>query len=134
MLEITDLLFAQFAEEPKRANEYNCWTFCQEVARRAGHKMISFEGWVKSLSERDRILRDFSNSKDFEKLPGPQPFCIVGFLGRRGKIRHMGMVLEDGKRFIHITRKIGVKIDHLGDPDFADRIYGFYRYAEHNKD
>ena len=132
-IDISDLLTARFDEKGSGHGSYNCWTLCQEVARRAGEKMISFAGWVERLSERDCILRNFSESKQFERLTNPEPFCLIGFLNRKGKLSHIGIVLKDCKSFIHIRRKIGVKIDRLDDPDFKDRIYGFYKYVEHSE-
>lgn len=129
-IQIQELLAARFEEGGRGPNGFDCWGICEEVARRAGVKMISFERWVASISERDRIFRETTGSDQFERLSGPEPFCIVGFTNnRRTRVKHMGIVMADGRSFMHIRRKVGVSITRLNDEQYRDRIYGFFRYA-----
>jgi len=125
-----ELLAARFRQGARGPGHFDCWGICEEVARRAGIRMISFKEWVTKISERDRIFRSFADSDKFERLAGPEPFCIVGFTkAGNGKVRHMGIVLEDGRSFMHARRKLGVSITKLSDPQYAGRIYGYFKYV-----
>jgi len=130
LLNYDDLLAARFKEGGRGPLFYDCWGICEEVARRAGTKMVSFENWISSISERDRIIKGFAGSDKFVRLDKAEPFCIVGLTNAGGrKVKHLGIVLEDCKSFIHIRRKVGVAITRLSDEQYAGRIYGFFKYV-----
>jgi len=94
-----------------------------------GQKLIGFNEWVENLAQRDLIIRSFE--KDFERLEEPEPGAIVVFSRNHKTVTHMGIVLEDNKSFIHISRKIQTpKIERLDKPTYVRVLYGFYRYAE----
>jgi len=124
LLELNDLLLRKFDEE-----NFNCWHICQEVARRIGQKLIGFNEWIESLADRDLTIRSFE--KDFIKLEGPEFGSIVVFAKHKKTVVHMGIVLEDCRSFIHISRRTRTtKIERLDEPTYARVLYGFYRYAE----
>ncbi|MBN1902383.1 C40 family peptidase [Candidatus Sumerlaeota bacterium] len=55
------------------------------------------------------VLGDFS-----DLLPGD----LLFFMGRQNRIIHVALYLG-GKRFIHASKKEGITISHIEDPDFA---------------
>ncbi len=62
------------------------------------------------------------------ELDRPEPYCLVGFSIIPGYETHIGTVLEDGRRFIHIRRRHRVIISRLNDIVWKRRVRGFYRW------
>jgi cell wall-associated NlpC family hydrolase len=46
-----------------------------------------------------------------------------------GSLNHAGIFLGDGK-FIHACVKLNVRIDHIWDPSWKPKIYGYFRIKE----
>ena len=62
----------------------------------------------------------------YKRLQGPRPFCIVTFKLRPPYITHLGIVLEDRIRFIHILKKRNVTIERLDMMPWDKKIEGYY--------
>lgn len=125
-----DLLLAKFSKDGDGPDFYNCWNWCREIARRMGIFLPSFSDWVEEISCRENVINNFKKS-DFVQLRNPEPGCIVTLRLVPGCVNHMGIVLEDSKRFAQI-RKIGPSIERLDNLKWVHRIEGFYRYASNN--
>ncbi len=122
-----DLLLVKFSKDGNGPDFYNCWNYCIEVARRLGFFLPSFSNWVEEISCRENVINNFKKS-DFVELQKPESGCIVTLRLSTRCINHMGIVLEDGKRFTQI-RTIGPSIERLDDPKWKHRIEGFFRYV-----
>lgn len=68
--------------------------------------------------------------KDFIRLQEPEPFCLVTLMIYKPFVSHIGVVLEDCKRFINSFQKRNVCIEELNSPRWKDRIDGFWRYEK----
>jgi len=101
-----------------------------EVARRAGKKLPDYDDPFDS-SKRKELIESQKQSK-FKRIKNPKPWSLVLFriFDDVGIERwHIGMVLEDGRRFIHITAKCSICIVSLKHPFWSTYIEGFYEYA-----
>jgi cell wall-associated NlpC family hydrolase len=70
--------------------------------------------------------------RKLEKDEKPQIGDIVVFFKAKeltGEVNHAGVFLAESN-FIHACLKTGIRIDHLWDPDWKQRIYGFFRLRE----
>lgn len=65
----------------------------------------------------------------FVSLPKPEPWCVVTFAIHPRFVSHVGVVLDDCRRFIHIMEKTSVTAERLDALEWAPRIKGFYRWA-----
>ena len=131
MLDIEDMLITQFSEDGSGPVFYNCWSYCREIARRAGQVLPTFSDGVAELSIRDNTMRGFLKS-DFVSISEPEPFCIITFRLGPKFINHCGIVLEDVKHFTQISR-IGPCVERLDDSKWMKRFEGFYRYVKYNQ-
>ncbi len=123
----TDLLGVKFHKDgPPRG--HNCRSLVEEICKRAG---LAFPkgNWIDDLCDRDAEIH-YQLMKHFVELPKPEAFCLVTFKIRTDWVTHMGVVLGDRRRFLHITRKRGVACERI--TKWEDRIDGFYRYNQHN--
>ncbi len=125
-----DLLLSKFSKTGNGPDFYNCWNWCVEVAKRMGFFLPAFSDWIEEISCRENVINKFKKS-DFIKLEKPEAGCIVTLRLVPGCINHMGIVLEDKKRFAQI-RKIGPSIERLDNSKWVHRIEGFYRYVSSN--
>jgi len=62
----------------------------------------------------------------FFPLEKPEPGCLVTFMLRPPYTTHVGVVLLDRYRFIHITRQTRVAIERLDIDPWAGKISGFW--------
>ncbi len=74
------------------------------------------------------IVNDYKNK--FVKIDKPEPFCLVALSIVPPYTHHIGLVLEDCKRFIHIRESHTARIDSLDSKLWKPMIRGFYKYAE----
>lgn len=125
----TDLLGAPFRYRGHGAADgYDCWTLTQEVQRRCG---VSLPDYAYSDNPEQTFLSaliDGSIDEKYERLDRPEPFCMVLFSVMSGTATHIGTVLADCERFIHIMQRTSVTVERLNAPHWAKRIRGFYRW------
>ena len=100
-----------------------------EVARRRGVEMAEFEAYDAAMDA--TVLTMLVNeSKRFAiELIRPEPYCLVTLRMVPGYETHIGTVLPDLRRFIHIRRRHRVIISRLNDLFWRPRIGGFYRWV-----
>jgi murein DD-endopeptidase len=125
MFTYLDLLGKRFEYGGRGPDAYDCYGLMIETRKRVGLFMpdqyLSFE----ALPERDAAFSAGAGSY-FVQLPVPKPFCLVTFRIHPRFTTHIGMVLEDCVRFIHILRKMRVGIERLDYPHWQKRIAGFW--------
>lgn len=122
-LDYTDLLGKEFQYGGRGPEAYDCYGLAAEICRRAGRILPAWE----SVAGSALIDSEISRAKPlFRELPGPEPFCLVTFMIRPPFTSHIGAVLEDRRRFIHIARKLRVCVERLDDPAWSRRITGYF--------
>ena len=123
-----DLLSIPFKKGGRDAAGMDCWGLCLEVARRAGIDLPDYLSpdnpeEVGSLADAERAC--------YVRLNRPEPFCLVAFAGQGKYVDHLGMVLEDGRSFIHCSSTRGrVTIESLNHPVWSKILAGFYKHQK----
>ena len=125
-----DLLGRPFEYGGNGDNGFDCYTLSREVCRRAGIELPDKVS-IENLEKRSEAI-NAGKEEEYIRLEKPEPYCIVTFSLRPPFVNHMGVVLEDRKRFIHIMRKRSVTIEMLGHKFWKSRKEGFYRYVGKN--
>jgi cell wall-associated NlpC family hydrolase len=120
----SDLLGKKFAYGARGPEAYDCYGLCMEIYRRLGKKLPDF-GSAVMPSLIDRMVSD--RRPLFQELLVPEPWCLVLFKVRPPYVSHIGVVLDDKTRFIHIMRNISVAIERLDAPEWKRRIAGFLK-------
>lgn len=64
----------------------------------------------------------------FNVIEKPEPWCIVAMAIHPRYVSHIGVVIEDCRRFIHVMAKTRVSIERLDAMEWTPRIRGFYRW------
>ena len=125
----SDLLGKEFEYNGRGPNKFDCYGVCVEVYKRIGKTLLDYEA-SDDFKENEKSFN--FGKKDFTKLDGPEPFCLVLLVVYKPYVSHIGVVLEDCRRFIHIFRKCNVCIEYLDSDRWKNRIDGFWRYNAKN--
>lgn len=123
-LNYVDLLGREFAYGGRGPDTYDCWGLCMEIYRRLGMQLPD----GISTPECEDVDKQI-NSKFhlyFKEISAPTPGCLVTLMIRAPYTSHVGVVLEDGSRFIHIMQKCRVAVERLDNIAWQRRIKGFY--------
>jgi len=129
-IDLSDLIGKPYQADGRGPNNYDCWGLCMEVARRAGRRLPEIN-IPRSEDERSVFAVSFKDSC-FVRLEGPEPWCQVAFRiwDDKNKERwHVGTVLENCLRFIHVAEKSFVCTPLLNHPLWGLMLEGYYRYA-----
>lgn len=129
-ISLGDLIGRPYKDGGRGPQFYDCWGLCMEVARRAGYELPDFNV-VISNAARGRLIAE-QKQTNFERINKPRPWCIVLFRifdDNNSQKWHTGTVLEDCRRFIHITGKMSVCITRLDEQFWNLQIEGFYKYV-----
>jgi hypothetical protein len=108
------MLNKKFKKDGRGPNEYDCYGYIIDILKKVGKYLPEYDS--PALSE--KII----------KIDKPESFCIVEYQGF--PTHHVGIVLEDCIRFIHIRDKVNVAIERLDQPEWQRKIIGFYRCRE----
>ena len=121
--ELSDLLGKKFEIGGRGPDTFDCYGLCLEIAHRL--KVNLPEVYTPdSLEMRNEAVLAYKS--EYKKLNKPLPWCGVVFIIKAPFISHMGIVLPDCKRFIHIMTKSKVSIERLNSIVWQRRIAGFY--------
>jgi hypothetical protein len=126
---LNDLIGKPYKKDGRGPNFYDCWGLCMEVACRAGYKLPDYDDPF-NCSDRKELIELQKQSK-FRRLGIPEPWSLVLFriIDDKGDEKwHIGVILEDCKRFIHITAKCSVCITSLKHPFWSAAIEGIYEH------
>ena len=104
---------------------YDCYGLIQSLCCERGF-FLPDQDTPESIEMR-RAVFDNVISPYLEPIGKPEPYCLVVFDFRRGGL-HLGMILEDMRKFIHVSSPAkAVVVNHLHDRFFERQIHGFFR-------
>ena len=134
MFDYFDLLGKQFGPKARGPNRYDCFGLVKECYKRLGKDLPELT-FLKEMPDFDTgFCHNVSplieqERKSFIELKKAEPYCIVLFSIIPPFVSHIGMVLEDKKRFIHILPKSSVSIEKLDSSLWKQRIRGFVKWG-----
>jgi murein DD-endopeptidase len=129
-----DLLGKEFQYGGRGPDAYDCYGLVIETRKRAG-LFIPDDYASPSEGEEDcKVLIEGcfdaeKASSRFRELARPQPFCLVTFKIQPVFTTHIGMVLKDAVRFIHVLPRLRVAVERLDSPIWRHRVDGFWEAA-----
>ncbi len=126
MLNLGDLIGKPFSYGGRGPGEYDCYGLCMEVYRRLGRRLPEFGAAVQPHVI-DAMIGEASQF--FRKIDAPAPHCLVTFMVRPPYTSHIGVVLDDRIRFIHVSRTIRTCIERMDSPLWQRRVTGYYEWT-----
>jgi hypothetical protein len=124
-LNYIDLIDRDFAWGGRGPELYDCYGLLKECYRRVGIELPEF----KSYREPNLIQMALNEGKIlFEQIEKAEFPCVVTFFIKPFITSHIGFVLPDNKKFIHIMVKSRVTVERLDSELWKDRITGFFRW------
>lgn len=121
-----DLLGIPFKLNGRTSEGIDCYGVAMEMSRRCGYSPPDFLYASDPEPTIAQLILD--NVKLADKLDGPEPYCLVTFRSLDRFSMHIGVVMEDMTKFLHVPRGDVVRIDRLINPLFQNRITGYYRW------
>jgi len=86
------------------------------------HGLVLPDPAMQNGPELEAILMD---AGDWEPIEKPEPEC--GIYMRVAGLGHVG-VCQEGGRFLHCSRDVGVVVEQLDTPMWRKRVLGYYRH------
>ena len=107
---------------------FDCYNLCHAIYRERG---VELPEYAYSDNPEDTVIHQLINEgRDlFQKIEKPEPYCLVLFSLKPPYATHLGVVLDDCQRFIHIMAKRSVTVERLDNIFWSRRIEGYYRYV-----
>jgi cell wall-associated NlpC family hydrolase len=124
--DLSDLIGRPFRFGGRGPLEYDCYGLCIEIYRRIGRTLPDFGSAVLPSVIDSMIDR---NSSAFIRVDHPSPWSLVTFTIRQPWTSHIGVILGDGMRFIHVSQKVCVCIERLDSLLWKNRITGYFEYV-----
>lgn len=122
-----DLIGVPYKVDGRDKSGIDCWGIVHEVRERIGRPVEDYAA-PGSEALMDELVAREKGLHGWRRIDAPTPFCVVAIrIGRF--VSHVGVVLEDCATFIHSRDPIGVVIERLDCPRWANRIEGFYERA-----
>lgn len=121
-----DLLGKNFKPTGRGPDVYDCYGLAIEVCKRQGIVLPDIYSEVEAELIHLQIVENTTTTSTFNRLEKPEPFCLVTFTIHPPYVSHIGVVLADCKRFIHILARRKVTIERLDSPDWVRRVVGYY--------
>ncbi len=101
----------------------DCWGLSTEVFRRYG---ITLPDYKISCEDASRIHSEVNEQRPWwRRCEGDIPIPALVVIRFTVYCDHTGVYIGQG-RFIHTRKRIGVNIDRIDNPAWANRIEGFY--------
>ncbi|WP_188397650.1 C40 family peptidase [Sporomusa sp. GT1] len=101
----------------------DCWGLSTEVFRRYG---ITLPDYKISCEDASRIHSEVNEQRPWwRRCEGDIPVPALVVIRFTVYCDHTGVYIGQG-RFIHTRKRIGVNIDRIDNPAWANRIEGFY--------
>lgn len=122
-----DLIGKAFEYDGRGPDRYDCYGLCVEIYKRLNIELPEF---LSARNPQGISLTVDGNKERFIKLEKPEPFCLVTLTLIRPYVSHIGIVLEDCKRFINVIQKRNVCIESLNSERWRDRIDGFWKFQK----
>lgn len=133
ILEYADLLGKEYKHNGRGPDHYDCWGLCMEVYKRLGLDLPEFLPQSQDPACIHAIVQDAcpplegGGGRNFIEIQKPVPYCLVSFMVRPPYVTHIGVVLEDTNKFIHLLRRSRVTVERLDL--WSKRVKGFYLYS-----
>ena len=123
-----DLLGVPYRYGGRDQTGLDCWGLCIEIYKRLGIDLPDVLSPAEGTHE--EIVTGIRQHSDLvSRIDQPEPFCIALFhIHSRDFADHIGIVLEDTRRFVHIYDGMNVHLVRLDHPFWSKRIIGFYRW------
>lgn len=126
LLRTDDLLKVKFVRGGRDvATGLDCYGLCKEVYKRLGIDLPEYDS-PTSRETVDSVVQ--SQKGEFERLEQPLSYSFVLFSIRPPYESHIGIVLEDKKRFIHMLEGTGCSIERLDSMFWRKRIRGYFKW------
>jgi cell wall-associated NlpC family hydrolase len=119
------LIGKKFGYGGRGPDTFDCYGLCIEAYRLIGSELPE-TGSAVMPSVIDRLVE--KNRPEFTQIERPTPFCLVTFSIKRPYTSHIGIVLDDCIRFLHIEQKMTACIERLDSPLWQRRITGYFEY------
>ncbi|MFZ2447487.1 MAG: NlpC/P60 family protein [Syntrophobacteraceae bacterium] len=126
VIRYVDLLGKEFRYGARGPDAYDCYGLIIEVRKRAGLFTPANYASTDLPEVMHDSIEDARKAFPFVELPAPGPFCLVTFKLHPRYTTHIGMVLGDTNRFIHILPRMRVGIERLDSPSWRHRITGYW--------
>ena len=123
---IQDLIGIPYEKHGRTTKGLDCYGLVHLVYGRLGKELPNFPKDYTELLNIHNAIEE--NKSKFIELEKPEPYCIVTFSIYPPYVTHIGVVLDDCKRFIHIMEKRNVTIEKLDK--WQKRIRGFYKWMK----
>ncbi len=124
---LNDLIGKEFEFGGRGPDRFDCYGLAMEIYERLGKKLPEVEELQDNYEDIGEMVTE--KRPEFQRLNRLEPFCLVSFIGVPPYVNHIGIVLEDCKRFIHILRKSHVVIERLDHDYWKRRIEGYYKWT-----
>jgi cell wall-associated NlpC family hydrolase len=125
MIEVAKYIGKQFAWGGRGPDFFDCYGLVQAIHRDLGIELPDYA----STDDKSLIHGLINDAQErFQPLAQAISGAIVTFSVHPRYVSHLGMVLDDVNRFIHIAENIHVTVERLSSPLFRGRIKGFYRW------
>ncbi len=126
LVDLDKYLDKGFAYGGRGPEVYDCYGLIKAIHAERGIDLPEFA----SSSDKSLIHQTVMKGRElFIALDRPEPWCVVAFAIHPRFTSHIGVVLDDCRRFIHIMHKTRVTVERLDAPEWTPRIRGFYRWA-----
>ncbi len=126
MIEYEDLLGVPFVYGGRSKKEgFDCYGLVMEIYQRNGIVLPEYA----STDKFSLIHQAIHEAKPlFIEIERPEALCVVTFKIRPPYTSHIGVVMPEVTRFIHIMMKRSVAVERLEDDCWKRRITGFFRW------
>lgn len=126
-MKIDDLIGKRYKDGGRGPDEFDCFGLFEELCRRRGMPIKS-EATPAAVEDKNQLFAE-TTLREWKKLDGPEPGCGVAFRVTPPYVTHVGMVLDCGKRFIHVRQGANVAIERLDSVLWRHRIAGYYAHV-----
>ena len=123
-----DLVGKEFEWGGRGPLKYDCYGLAMEIYRRNNLELPEVVSPVTCKAIHESIMNNMIGVVD--KIDKKEPLCFVGFTFKPPYMSHMGIVLEDLRKFIHISKDTRVCIERLNNIIWKNKITGFYKWKK----
>jgi murein DD-endopeptidase len=123
-----DLVGKEFEWGGRGPNKYDCYGLAKEIYNRNDLELPEVVSPKTCKTIHEGIMDNIKGV--VEQIDGPEPLCFVGFMFHPPYMSHIGIVLEDLIRFMHISDKTRVCVERLDNLLWKNKITGFYRWKK----
>jgi len=125
MVDYTDLLGVQYKKNGRDKKGLDCYGLVKTIYDRMGRDLPDYD-----TPDETSLIYELVNDvkqESFTKLTEPQEGCIVLFSLAPFSL-HMGIVLHDKERFVHILENRNVAVEKLNHRIWSKLLIGYYEW------